>query len=173
MTSYSPIYFREQALESLRSSDPTYPESNIGIALADPANDHLLQYVFADAFTHVFPGDRTDYPPTCFFSDLDAELTGSPSFHLWINIPLCQYRCHFCQFPVLVLSHDEKQAAITARQWVDANIAEAKLWLEAVPAMRKTPIGEFCLFGGTPTTLPIGELERLINFYIGHFNFTN
>lgn len=169
----SDVYSREHALESLRSLDPAYPESSTGAILAEPANDHLLQYVFAEAFTHVFPGDRTDYSPSRFFSDLDSELAHSPLFHLWIDIPLCRYRCHFCQFPILVLSHDEKQATITAKRWVDANIAEAKLWLDAVPAMRKTPVGEFCLFGGTPTAIPADELARLIDFYFEHFNFTD
>jgi oxygen-independent coproporphyrinogen III oxidase len=176
MASRSPAiadyYSREKALESLESSDPNYPESNATVVLADPANDHLLGYVFAEAFTHVFPGDRTGYLPAHFFSDLDAELASSPTFHLWTEIPLCRYRCHFCQFPILVLSHKEEQSVATAKRWVDANIAEAKLWLEAVPSLRETPVGEFCLFGGTPTAIPIGELARLIDFYVEHFNFT-
>ena len=175
MTAHSLVtnhYSREKALESLRSSDSEYPESNVSLLLADPENDHLLEYVFAEAFTHVFPGDRTGYPPARFFSDIDAELASSPAFHLWTDIPLCRYRCHFCQFPILVLSHDEERSAATARRWVDANIAEAKLWLEAVPSLQKTPIGEFCLFGGTPTALPVGELTRLVNFYMENFRFT-
>lgn len=176
MTSHSPAiasyYSREKALESLKFSDPNYPKSNVSALLVNPANEHLLKYVFAEAFTHVFPGDNTNYTPTQFFSDLDAELASSPTFHLWTEIPLCRYRCHFCQFPILVLSHDEEQSAATARRWVDANIAEAKRWLEAVPSMRKVPVGEFCLFGGTPTAIPVGELTRLIGFYIETFNFT-
>ena len=165
-------YEREKALESLASVDPRYPKSNVSMVLSDSANDHLLGYVFAEAFTHVFPGDRNDYPPAHFFSDLNAELARSPTFHLWTEIPLCRYRCHFCQFPILVLSHDEERSAGTANRWVDANIAEAKLWLEAVPSLGKTPVGEFCLFGGTPTAIPLKELARLIDFYLEHFNFT-
>lgn len=176
MVTHSPAivdyYSREKALESLESFDPHYSESIASMLLSDPANDHLLGYVFAEAFTHVFPGDRTNYPRAHFFSDLDAELASSPSFHLWTDIPLCHYRCHFCQFPILVLSHNEEQSVATAKRWVDANIAEARLWLEAVPTLRKTPVGEFCLFGGTPTAIPIGELMRLIDFYMEHFNFT-
>jgi oxygen-independent coproporphyrinogen III oxidase len=176
MATHSPAiadyYSREKALVSLESFNPHYPKSNTSAILADPANDHLLGYVFAEAFTHVFPGDRTDYPLAHFFSDLDAELASSPTFHLWTEIPLCHYRCHYCQFPILVFSHDEKQSVATAKRWVDANIAEARLWLEALPSLRKTPIGEFCLFGGTPTAIPIGELMRLMDFYMEHFNFT-
>lgn len=177
MTTHSPAiadyYSREKALKSLESLDPDYPKSNASMVLADSTNDHLLGYVFAEAFTHVFPGDRTNYPPTRFFSELDAELASSPSFHLWTEIPLCRYRCNFCQFPILVLSRDEKQAAITAKRWVDANIAEAKLWLKAVPSMRRVPVGEFCLFGGTPTAIPVKELTRLVSFYMDNFNFTS
>lgn len=166
-------YSRENALASLRCIDPHYPESSIWRILADPDNSHLLQYIYAEAFTHVFPGHSTSYPAKRFFSDLDAELASSPLFHLWTVLPLCRYRCDFCQFPILVLSHKEEQAAQAAKRWVDANIAEAKLWLAAVPALSSAPIGEFCLFGGTPSAIPMAELVRLVRFYQDNFHFTD
>jgi oxygen-independent coproporphyrinogen-3 oxidase len=165
-------YSRDAALASLAVADPLVPPSKVARILADPINDELLGYVFADAFTHVFPGDLTEHPPPAFLADLDAELADAPLFHLWAEIPLCRYRCHFCQFPILVTSRDNDTSIETARRWVDANITEAKLWLDAVPALRHTPVGEFCLFGGTPTAIPTTELTRLTDFYLSNFTFT-
>jgi oxygen-independent coproporphyrinogen-3 oxidase len=165
-------YDRTAALESLRRHDPAYPMADVAEILADPVNDHLLGYVAEEAFSHVFPGDHQDSPQR-FLSDLNDALAVAPSFHLWADIPLCRYRCHFCQFPILVLNHRTDTATQTARRWVDANIVEAKLWLDAVPAMRTTPVGEFCLFGGTPTAVPPADLDRLLTFYREAFRFTD
>jgi oxygen-independent coproporphyrinogen-3 oxidase len=134
-------YNREAALASLAYADPEFAPSAAATLLAEPANRDLLRCVSSDAFTHVFPGDNHRYQPDEFFSDLDAELACSPCFHLWAEIPLCRYRCHFCEFPILVLGHDQKKGEALARRWVDANIREAGRWLEAVPAMRSTPVG--------------------------------
>jgi oxygen-independent coproporphyrinogen-3 oxidase len=166
-------YDRAAALRSLRQHDPAHPEADVVAVLADPVNDHLLGYVVEEAFSHVFPGDQPGGSPERFLSDLNEALAAAPSFHLWADIPLCRYRCNFCQFPILVLSHQPGTAAETARVWVDANIAEAKLWLAAVPALRTTPVGEFCLFGGTPTAVPPAELDRLLSFYRAAFRFTD
>jgi oxygen-independent coproporphyrinogen-3 oxidase len=165
-------YDRPAALRSLRQHDPAYPEADVVAILAEPVNDHLLDYVVEEAFSHVFPGDQPSDSPQRFLADLDDALAAAPSFHLWADIPLCKYRCNFCQFPILVLSHQPTTAAETSRVWVDANIAEAKLWLDAVPAMRTTPVGEFCLFGGTPTAVPPADLDRLLSFYRSAFRFT-
>src|SRR5262249_16333032 len=118
-----------------------------------------------------FPGDNYRYRASEFFSDLNSELAQSPCFHLWAEIPLCRYRCHFCEFPILVLGHDHTQAEALARRWVDANIREAARCLAVVPALRSTTVGEFCLFGGTPTAIPMVELARLFEFYRTNFAF--
>lgn len=165
-------YSRDTALRSLARHDPDWPVAPVTQLLARPENDRLLGYVWAEAFTHVFPGDRSGHPPGRFFEELDAELRRAPAFHLWAEIPLCRYRCHFCQFPILVLNHDPDDQRATARRWIDANIAEAQLWLDRVPALRSTPVGELCIFGGTPTTLPMDELRRLVDFYLDTFTFT-
>lgn len=157
-------YDREQALRSLSEIDPAYPGPRISSFLSDQRNDELLGYVQAEAFTHVFTGDMRSGPQH-FFRELDRELRKAPSFHLWAEIPLCRYRCHFCQFPILVTSSKPETADATARRWVDANIREARAWVRAVPALRTTPVGEFCLFGGTPSVLPAEEIERLVTFY--------
>ncbi|MET8573634.1 radical SAM protein [Streptomyces sp. NPDC005012] len=169
-TSTAPLYERGQALRSLSEIDPEYPVPRVSSLLSDERNYELLGYVQAEAFTHVFTGDAKGNSQQ-FFGDLERRLREAPSFHLWADIPLCRYRCHFCQFPILVTSSRPETADATARRWVDANIREAQLWVEAVPALRTTPVGEFCLFGGTPSVLPPHEIERLMDFYRETFVF--
>jgi oxygen-independent coproporphyrinogen-3 oxidase len=165
-------YTRTAAIEGVRQHDRTRPPSRVGRLLEQPENDRLLGYVFCEAFTHVFAGDKA-YRPDQFFADLDVELRTCTSYHLWAEVPLCRYRCHFCQFPILVMTPNAERIKETAARWVDANIAEAKLWLERVPALRTTRVGEFCLFGGTPTAIPQAELVRLCDFYFANFAFTS
>ncbi|MET7361191.1 radical SAM protein [Streptomyces sp. NPDC005562] len=169
-TSTATLYDRRKALSSLSEIDPAYPVPRVSSLLSEERNNELLGYLQAEAFTHVFTGD-VESDPQQFFRVLDRELREAPSFHLWVDIPLCRYRCHFCQFPTLVTSSRPEVADATARRWVDANIKEARSWVEAVPALRTTPVGEFCLFGGTPSILPPHEIERLVNFYRETFAF--
>lgn len=161
-----------RALASLRRTDPAWPVPSVTDVLADPANRHLLEYVTEDPFgAHVFPGDVDDYPPENFLADLRAQLTATAPIHLWAYIPTCSYRCHFCQYPVVLVKGDGQAADDKAGQWVDWNIREARLWLRDVPALATAPIGEFNVFGGTPSLLPPDALRRLIGFYRENFAF--
>jgi oxygen-independent coproporphyrinogen-3 oxidase len=163
----------EQALESLSVVDPDYPAPTAGDALASPANRHLLEYVSEDPFgAHVFPGDIADYRPSAFLRDLDAQLADSAPIHLWSYIPTCSYRCRFCQYPVVLVKGEPSVTARKAAEWVSLNIKEARLWLERVPNLRSVPIGEFNVFGGTPSLLPPSAIASLLDFYRENFNFT-
>jgi coproporphyrinogen III oxidase-like Fe-S oxidoreductase len=160
----------EQALLSLRAVDPAYPAPKVLTALAAPENRHLLEYVVEDPFgAHVFPGNVPDYSPEDFLADLDDQLAGTAPIHLWSYIPTCAYRCRFCQYPVVLAKGDN--AETKANQWVDWNIREARLWLREVPNLRNAPIGEFNVFGGTPSLLPPDAIRRLLDFYRENFAF--
>jgi oxygen-independent coproporphyrinogen-3 oxidase len=136
--------------------------------LRRPENAHLLEYVTRDPFgAHVFPGDTPDYPPEAFLADLDEQLRDTAPIHLWSYIPTCAYRCRFCQYPVVLVKGDPGKLT----QWVDWNIREALLWLENVPSLASAPIGEFNVFGGTPSLLPPEQIARLLDFYRSHFAF--
>ncbi|AHH96308.1 radical SAM protein [Kutzneria albida] len=146
--------------------DPAHPEPAVLAALSNPDNKHLLDYVTEDPFgAHVFPGNIPGYSGEQFLSDLDDQLADTAPIHLWSYIPTCAYRCRFCQYPV-VLTREDK-----AGSWVDWNIREAKLWLERVPNLRTAPIGEFNVFGGTPSLLPPDAIRQLIEFYRENFAF--
>jgi coproporphyrinogen III oxidase-like Fe-S oxidoreductase len=162
----------EQALASLRELDPSAPEPAVLDALADPRNRHLLEYVVEDPFgAHVFPGNDPDHSTERFLDDLDAQLAGTAPIHLWSYIPTCAYRCRFCQYPVVLVKGSPEVADAKAAQWVDWNIREARLWLRRLPHLATAPVGEFNVFGGTPSLLPPDALRRLLGFYRENFAF--
>jgi oxygen-independent coproporphyrinogen-3 oxidase len=159
-------------LDSLARLDPVYPQPEAARLLSRPENEHLLRYVTNDAFgSHVFPGNL-ESTPAHFLADLDRELASGLPYFLWATIPICRYHCLYCQFPIVVQSRNDADAGAAARKWVDANLAEAEMWLEAVPHLASAPVGEFCFFGGTPTLLPEDELARILTFYRDRFHFT-
>ncbi|MEV0354810.1 radical SAM protein [Nocardia sp. NPDC050697] len=164
---------RNAALATLAGTDPRFPVPAVAELLRDPVNARLLDYVYEEAFTHVFPGDDADYPPERFLADFGEELARGEPLHLWTIIPLCRYRCHFCQFPIMVLPAGGDRGRAKGSEWVDANIAEAKLWLAMVPELARVPIGQFCLFGGTPTAVAMPDIARLVEFYTSNFTFTD
>jgi coproporphyrinogen III oxidase-like Fe-S oxidoreductase len=163
----------ERALESLSVIDPAYPAPEVAEVLRAPGNEHLLDYVTEDPFgAHVFPGNIPDHPPESFLRDLDAQLAGSAPIHLWSYIPTCSYRCRFCQYPVVLVKGEPSVTERKAAQWVDLNVREARLWLEQVPNLASVPIGEYNVFGGTPSLLPQAAIAELLGFYRDNFAFT-
>ncbi|MEV8099747.1 radical SAM protein [Kitasatospora sp. NPDC085879] len=159
-------------LASLHATDPRHAPPAVLDILTDPANRALLRYVAEDPFgAHVFPGDVRDYAPSDFLADLDRRLAGTAPIHLWSYIPTCAYRCRFCQYPVVLVKGDGEAAAGKAARWVDWNVREAELWLREVPRLASAPIGEFNVFGGTPSLLPPDAIRRLIRFYRENFRF--
>jgi coproporphyrinogen III oxidase-like Fe-S oxidoreductase len=163
----------EQTLASLRAVDAAYPVPGIAAVLAAPENRHLLEYVAEDPFgAHVFPGSIPGYPPEYFLTDLDAQLAGSGPIHLWVYIPTCRYRCRFCQYPVVLAVGRPSMVGGKAAAWAELNVAEARLWLARVPNLAAAPVGEFNVFGGTPSLLPPEAIAKLLGFYRRNFNFT-
>ncbi|WP_416768973.1 radical SAM protein [Pseudomonas sp. RHF3.3-3] len=162
-----------EALYSLHDIDPNYPVPRVHEFLAHPDNSAFLEYVFNDPFgCHVFPGDMPGYPLPSFFADMDREIRQARQIHLWAYIPTCRYRCHFCQYPTVILNPKAASSQVVFRDVVDYNIREAGLWLQKVPSLARAEVGEFNIFGGTPSLLPESELRRLMAFYRSHFNFS-
>ncbi|MEQ0564008.1 radical SAM protein [Amycolatopsis sp. NEAU-NG30] len=158
----------EEAVGSLHVLDPAWPRPAVLDVLEAPENRHLLEFVREDPFgAHVFPGNVPGTPEE-FLRDLDAQLASCGPIHLWSYIPTCAYRCRFCQYPVVLVKGRIGKAA----DWVDLNIREAQLWLDAVPNLRSAEVGEFNVFGGTPSLLPEAEIRRLLEFYRSRFGFT-
>ena len=162
----------DPTLASLLAVAPGAPVPDAVHALADPENRHLLDYVAEDPFgAHVFPGNVEGYDPERFLDDLDAHLRTTAPIHLWAYIPTCAYRCRFCQYPVAIVKGPPGTVRRRAAQWVDRNIREARLWLRRLPHLATAPVGEFNVFGGTPSLLPPDQIRRLLDFYREHFAF--
>jgi oxygen-independent coproporphyrinogen-3 oxidase len=163
----------EEAIGSLHGLDPAWPRPAVLDVLEAPENRHLLDYVQEDPFgAHVFPGNVPGYAPEDFLRDLDAQLASSAPIHLWSYIPTCAYRCRFCQYPVVLVKGKPEVTYEKAKHWVDLNIREARMWLDAVPHLASAEVGEFNVFGGTPSLLPEPEIRRLLDFYRSEFGFT-
>ncbi|GAB6899054.1 radical SAM protein [Kineosporia succinea] len=161
-------------MDSLTTIDPAFPRPAVIDVLERPENAALLEYVTNDPFgSHVFPGDIPDVSPSSFIDDLDAQLAGTRPIHLWSYIPTCSYRCRFCQYPVVIVKGPDDVRREKIDRWVDLNIAEAKLWLDRVPRLAEAPVGEFNVFGGTPSLIGLDSVSRLLEFYRSHFGFTD
>ncbi|QQR88744.1 MAG: hypothetical protein IPJ88_10895 [Myxococcales bacterium] len=158
--------------ESLTRFDPAYAKPSVVDLLLNDDLRRLRDFISADPFgSHVFPGVLENYSEEKYLEDMHRSLASAPEFHLWGTIPLCNYRCKFCQFAVIVRHHNEEKGLAQSSDWVEMNKKEAKLLIEKVPQIAKTPVGEFNLFGGTPTQLPDSALSDLIGFYLDTFNF--
>ncbi len=72
---------------------------------------------------------------------------------LYLHIPFCSLKCSYCDFN----SYAGLEAM--ARPYVDALIAEMALWQ---PAARGRRIETVFLGGGTPSLLPLPEVERIM-----------
>ena len=163
---------RAAAVASLTTLDPAFPRPAVVDVLTAPGNERLLEYVALDPFgAHVFPGDIPGAPVETFLDDLDAQLAEGRPIHLWSYIPTCSYRCRFCQYPVVLVKGPADVTRAKVDHWVDLNIREARLWLDRVPALRDAPVGEFNVFGGTPSLMSTDAVARLLDFYRTNFGF--
>jgi oxygen-independent coproporphyrinogen-3 oxidase len=72
---------------------------------------------------------------------------------IYIHIPFCSLKCSYCDFN----SYAGMEAMV--RPYVDALIVEMGLWREATSGQRVETV---FFGGGTPSLLPIAELERVM-----------
>ena len=82
-------------------------------------------------------------------------------YSLYIHIPFCKRRCHYCDFN----TYTHKESLITA--YIDALIRELRIvsrYLKAI-SLRSIYFG-----GGTPSSVPYFEYERLMRTVSNHFS---
>jgi len=108
----------------------------------------------------------SNYPPFSFWrpdrlGEVEAALNrpaaaGTP-LGLYLHIPFCRKRCHFCYFRVYT---DKDSAAI--RAYLDLALAELRLYAARPFISGRKP--EFVYFGGgTPSYLSESQLQHLAN----------
>ncbi len=84
-----------------------------------------------------------------------------PPIGLYIHIPFCQHKCPYCDFNTYA-----GLEAIYAKS-IDALCAELSRWKEP---LRTRKISTIFFGGGTPTVLPLEQLEQLVQTIRENFN---
>jgi oxygen-independent coproporphyrinogen-3 oxidase len=105
-----------------------------------------------------------NYPPFSVWtaSAVDAAreaLNSEPApvpLGLYLHIPFCRKRCHFCYFRVYT-----NKNARQVEEYLDILAAEWDMYLEA-PAVAGRPLHFVYFGGGTPSFLSTTQLERLV-----------
>src|SRR4029077_7004077 len=106
----------------------------------------------------------SNYPPFSFWKpenvgELTAALARPPQpgkpLGVYLHIPFCRKRCHFCYFKVYT---DKDSAAI--RNYLDAALKELSLYAHQPFIGGRKP--NFIYFGGgTPSFLSVDQLKHL------------
>jgi oxygen-independent coproporphyrinogen-3 oxidase len=85
------------------------------------------------------------------------------SVSLYVHIPFCQSKCSYCDFN----SYAGLESLV--EPYVSALLAEMALWREATQHMRAATV---FLGGGTPSVLPLAEVERITTALHQRFRLT-
>ena len=107
----------------------------------------------------------SNYPPYSFWSPtqvdrVSAMLERAPNpdtpLGVYVHIPFCRKRCHFCYFKVYT---DKNSSEVEG--YVDAVVAEAKLYSRQPALAGRKPL--FIYFGGgTPSYIGSNQLAKLV-----------
>src|SRR3954468_16845797 len=99
------------------------------------------------------PTLATVSPPATSLCPADLPAVTTPA--LYVHIPFCFHKCHYCDFYSITRQGPERMARFT-----DLILREAEMWTRSdAPPLRPKTI---FFGGGTPTLLPIDEMRRLI-----------
>ncbi len=107
-----------------------------------------------------------NYPPFSVWTEQDVARAAIPALArepapdtplgLYLHIPFCRKRCHFCYFRV----YTDKNAQ-EVENYIALLIDEMKLWA-AQPALAGRPVDFVYFGGGTPSFLSSRQLEGLV-----------
>src|SRR5215471_2189043 len=108
----------------------------------------------------------SNYPPFSFWKpervgEAEAALTREPAagtpLGLYLHIPFCRKRCHFCYFRV----YTDKNAQDVA-QYLDVLAREWEMYA-SLPAVAGRPLNFVYFGGGTPSFLSTQQLQGLVD----------
>ena len=83
-----------------------------------------------------------------------------PGFGVYVHIPFCRHRCHYCDFNTYEGMDDQYEA------YVDALVTDIDRWDGPAPDATSVFFG-----GGTPTLLPVESLSRILEAVRDRFGF--
>jgi oxygen-independent coproporphyrinogen-3 oxidase len=128
------------------------------------SDNHALK---EDEQTEVGSYFVANYPPFSVWTpeavrtDGQAALAQPPApgvpLGLYLHIPFCRKRCHFCYFRVYV-----NKSAREVEQYLDVLAREWELY-QATPAVGSRPLDFIYFGGGTPSFLSTRQLESLVS----------
>src|SRR5688572_32033077 len=117
-----------------------------------------------------------NYPPFSVWTKEDVERVAKPALQsepvpgvplgLYLHIPFCRKRCHFCYFRV----YTDKNAQ-EIEDYLDVLAREWELWRE-LPAVAGRPLDFVYFGGGTPSFLSSRQLEGLVDRLVAHTPWT-
>ena len=81
----------------------------------------------------------------------DGMWTTDPGFGVYVHIPFCTHRCHYCDFNTYE-GQDELHGA-----YVDALVGDIERWMGS-----RRPATSVFFGGGTPTLLAPDQLGRIL-----------
>jgi oxygen-independent coproporphyrinogen-3 oxidase len=107
------------------------------------------------------------YPPFSVWTQEDVDRQAKPALHaaptagvplgLYLHIPFCRKRCHFCYFRV----YTDKNADEVG-EYLDVLAREWELYAR-LPAIDGRPMNFVYFGGGTPSFLSTGQLDSLVS----------
>jgi oxygen-independent coproporphyrinogen-3 oxidase len=124
-----------------------------------------LPLVTQDDQTEVGSYFVATYPPFSVWGTAAVEVDAKPALHarptggplgLYLHIPFCRKRCHFCYFRVYT---DKNSQDVT--DYLDLVAREWELYTQ-LPAIEGRPLNFVYFGGGTPSFLSTTQLERLV-----------
>ena len=83
---------------------------------------------------------------------------------LYVHIPFCFHKCHYCDFYSITRQTPDRMG-----RFVDLMLREADFWVDAPSRLKPRTV---FFGGGTPTLLPVGEMQRLIQGLRQRFDFS-
>src|SRR6187401_3591556 len=99
-----------------------------------------------------------------FSQKFDASALPSGTVEsLYVHIPFCFHKCHYCDFYSITRQTPERMA-----RFVDLILTEADMWVQS--QVRVKPRTVF-FGGGTPSLLPLNEMTRMIAGLRDRFDF--
>jgi len=108
-----------------------------------------------------------NYPPFSVWSKEDVERMAKPALQtppvpgvplgMYLHIPFCRKRCHFCYFRVYT---DKNADEVTA--YLDTLVREMELYAD-LPSIAGRPLNFVYFGGGTPSFLSTQQLDSLVS----------
>jgi oxygen-independent coproporphyrinogen-3 oxidase len=94
-----------------------------------------------------------------------AALPATQVQSLYVHIPFCFHKCHYCDFYSITHQSPERM-----NRFVDLLLREAETWTQPPVTVRPKTI---FFGGGTPTLLPIDAMSRLVAGLRERFDFSD